>query len=68
MTHHLDDAFVDRVSVQVPSRAFAHWDDGWRHEPGAFEVGVGTSVTDLSLEASIALHADLLSEPIRPPT
>ena len=51
----LDPGHRDRVSITVPARAFAHWDGGWRYEPGAFHVAVGTSSVDLPLTASIEL-------------
>jgi beta-glucosidase len=46
---------TERVSIDVPARAFAHWDRGWQYEPGAFHVAVGTSSMDLPLDASIEL-------------
>jgi beta-glucosidase len=47
----------ERVSLAIAARAFAHWADGWRYEPGRFQLAVGTSVTDLPLSASIQLPA-----------
>jgi beta-glucosidase len=32
------------VSIEVPARAFAHWDSAWAYEPGAFTLHVGASV------------------------
>lgn len=32
------------VSIEVPARAFAHWDGAWAYEPGAFTLHVGASV------------------------
>ncbi|WP_420110500.1 beta-glucosidase [Pseudactinotalea sp.] len=37
------------VEIDVPARAFEHWDGGWQREPGLFTVRVGASVTDLPL-------------------
>ncbi|WP_411897139.1 glycoside hydrolase family 3 protein [Curtobacterium sp. 'Ferrero'] len=38
------------VSIEVPARAFAHWDGGqdgaWAYEPGGFTLHVGASVVD----------------------
>lgn len=34
------------VSIEVPARAFAHWDGSWRYEPGTFTLHVGASVAD----------------------
>ncbi|RII89908.1 glycosyl hydrolase, partial [Clavibacter californiensis] len=41
------------VEVAVGARTFAHWDGGWRREPGAFRLHVGTSVTATPLEAEV---------------
>ncbi len=32
------------VSIEVPARAFAHWDGAWVYEPGTFTLHVGASV------------------------
>jgi len=34
------------VSIEVPARAFAHWDGSWRYEAGRFTLHVGSSVLD----------------------
>lgn len=34
------------VSIEVPARAFAHWDGSWRYEAGRFTLHVGGSVLD----------------------
>lgn len=44
-----------RVEVSVPTRLLAYWADGWRYEPGAYRLRVGTSVVDLPLEAALTL-------------
>jgi beta-glucosidase len=36
-------------------RTFAFWDHGWKVEPGAFEISVGASATDLRARRSITL-------------
>jgi beta-glucosidase len=41
------------VELTLRRRAFAHWDDGWRVEPGRFVVEVGTNVDDLPLRAEV---------------
>jgi beta-glucosidase len=44
------------VTLQVPARAFARWDEdaaGWRWPPGQFTVHVGRSSRDLRLTAQI---------------
>ncbi|NEE03530.1 beta-glucosidase family protein [Phytoactinopolyspora halotolerans] len=43
------------VAIPVPARAFAHWDDGWRYEPGVFTLRVGSSVRDLPGEATVSV-------------
>lgn len=42
----------ERVTARIPltGRAFAHWDGGWKVEPGAYAVRVGNSVSDLVAE------------------
>jgi len=45
-----------RLSFQLPKRAFAFWDDsvpGWVVEPGEFRIHVGTSSRRLPLVASV---------------
>ncbi|MDM7887472.1 glycoside hydrolase family 3 C-terminal domain-containing protein [Curtobacterium sp. RHCJP20] len=44
------------VSIEVPARAFAHWDGAWRYEPGTFELHVGASVVDLAGSATLELE------------
>jgi beta-glucosidase len=42
------------VHIDVPGRALAAWTEaGWWHEPGTFQVHVGTSVADAPLTARI---------------
>jgi beta-glucosidase len=45
------------VEISVPARAFAHWENGvgWAHEPGTFDVLVGTSVEDIVLSSTVTL-------------
>ncbi|WP_083420905.1 beta-glucosidase [Curtobacterium sp. MCBA15_009] len=53
----LDAGESTEVSIEVPARAFAHWQDGaWRYEPGAFTLHVGASVTDESGTAALELE------------
>jgi beta-glucosidase len=42
-----------RLQVSVPARLLAYWRDGWRHEPGAYQLRVGTSAVDLPLAAKV---------------
>ncbi|PZF11339.1 glycoside hydrolase family 3 C-terminal domain-containing protein [Curtobacterium sp. MCLR17_034] len=44
------------VSIEVPARAFAHWDGSWQYESGAFTLHVGASVTDDAGTASLELE------------
>jgi beta-glucosidase len=39
----------------VPTRLLAYRQDGWRDEPGAYRLRVGTSVVDLPLAADVTL-------------
>ncbi|WP_243834091.1 MULTISPECIES: glycoside hydrolase family 3 C-terminal domain-containing protein [unclassified Curtobacterium] len=43
------------VSIEVPARAFAHWDGAWQYEPGTFTLHVGASVADESGSAALEL-------------
>jgi beta-glucosidase len=45
------------IEIVVPQRAFAHWDSGWRVEPGPYTVAVGRSVADLVSTTTITLPA-----------
>ncbi|WP_345762863.1 beta-glucosidase family protein [Diaminobutyricibacter sp. McL0608] len=45
------------VAIDIPVRAFAHWDEGWKYEPGAFTLRIGTSVVDLPLDTTVRLEA-----------
>jgi len=44
------------VSIEVPARAFAHWDGSWRYESGTFTLHVGASVSDDAGTASLELE------------
>jgi beta-glucosidase len=41
------------VDIEVDVRTFAHWDKGWRYEPGSFTLSAGPSAVDLPLETTI---------------
>ncbi|MBT8226313.1 MAG: glycosyl hydrolase [Dactylosporangium sp.] len=43
------------TTILVDPRAFAHYQDGWQTEPGAFTVLVGASVDDLPLATTVTL-------------
>ncbi|MET4639520.1 glycoside hydrolase family 3 C-terminal domain-containing protein [Mycetocola sp. 2940] len=53
-TVQIDAGASQRVSIPVATRAFEHWDAGWKLEPGTFAVHVGSSVTDTPLSADIS--------------
>jgi beta-glucosidase len=38
------------VSIAIPERSFAHWDNGWQYEVGDFTLRIGANVHDLPLE------------------
>jgi beta-glucosidase len=44
-----------QVQVSVPTRLLAYWQDGWRYEPGVYQLRVGTSAVDLPLTAKVEL-------------
>ncbi|MCS5508702.1 glycoside hydrolase family 3 C-terminal domain-containing protein [Curtobacterium flaccumfaciens pv. flaccumfaciens] len=44
------------VSIEVPARAFAHWDGSWQYESGTFRLHVGASVSDDAGTASLELE------------
>jgi len=44
-----------QVLLSVPTRLLAHWQVGWRYEPGAYQLRVGTSAADLPLAAKVEL-------------
>jgi beta-glucosidase len=44
-----------QVHVSVPTRLLAYWQDGWRYEPGAYQLRVGTSAVDLPMAAKVEL-------------
>jgi beta-glucosidase len=37
------------VLINIPSREFAYWDNGWIIEPGEFNIHIGSNVYDLPL-------------------
>lgn len=43
------------VDVAVDVRTFAHWDNGWRYEPGLFTLRAGSSAIDLPLDTTIKM-------------
>lgn len=45
-----------RVSIEIPARAFAHWDEGWQMEPGEVTLHVGASVQDESAVLTVAVR------------
>lgn len=49
----LDAGVSQSLEIEIPERAFEHWQAGWVTEPGRFTVEVGYSVADLPLLATI---------------
>jgi len=41
------------VSIDIPRRSFAHWDNGWQYEPGEFTLHIGSSVLDLFVTTTL---------------
>ncbi|MCY1695114.1 beta-glucosidase family protein [Curtobacterium sp. SL109] len=44
------------VSIEVPARAFAHWDGSWQYESGTFTLHVGASVSDVAGTADVEVR------------
>ncbi|SKB71877.1 beta-glucosidase [Arthrobacter sp. 31Cvi3.1E] len=44
-----------KVTLNVPSRLLAYWDNEWVYEAGSYRLRGGFSVTDLSVETSIEI-------------
>lgn len=43
------------VEVQVRGREFAHYDNGWNYEAGAFDLHIGSSVDKLVFHSQVAI-------------
>ncbi len=56
----LDAGTSTEVSIEVPARAFAHWEGdqsgAWAYEPGTFTLHVGASVVDEAGTATLELE------------
>ena len=52
-----------QVHLTLPPRAFAHWDTGWRTEPGTYTVHVGTDAEHTPLSAPISISAATAGQP-----
>jgi beta-glucosidase len=44
-----------QVQVSVPARLLAYWRDGWRYEPGSYQLRAGTSAVDLPMTVKVEL-------------
>ena len=44
-----------QVRVSVPTRLLAYWQDGWRYEPGIYQLRAGTSAVDLPMTVKVEL-------------
>jgi beta-glucosidase len=44
-----------QVQIGVPTRLLAFWQDGWRYEPGSYQLRAGTTVVDLPLSTKVEL-------------
>ena len=44
------------VGLAVPQRAFEHWDDGWRLEPGTFRLAAGLSSARQPVSAEVTIR------------
>ena len=52
---HLDAGEELSVRIDLPGEAFRHWDAGWKTEPGAFTVHVGTSIEQQTAVGTIEI-------------
>jgi beta-glucosidase len=52
---HAEPGTRHQVSLALPARSFAHWDNGWHTEPGAYTVHLGTDAKHLPLSARISI-------------
>lgn len=43
------------AKIDIRGREFAHWSEGWEYEAGAFELHVGTSVTDIFASRTVVV-------------
>lgn len=50
----LDRGQSTRVEINIPSRAFEHWDNGWHQESGAFTAAIGFSAEELLFTAAVS--------------
>ncbi|WP_336670663.1 glycoside hydrolase family 3 C-terminal domain-containing protein [Tsukamurella sp. USMM236] len=53
------------VTLDLPRRAFAHWDGprgDWVVSPGDYLIEVGRSSADIDADAVLALHGDVLTQ------
>lgn len=51
----LDPGEAGTVTLDLGPRAFSYWDDGWRTEPGAFDLLIGRSSRDVRLTAEVVV-------------
>lgn len=43
---HLAPGGTESVEIRIPARAFAHYDAGWKFEPGTYQIQVGRHSAD----------------------
>jgi len=53
---HLAPAGTESVEINIPARAFSHYDGGWQCEPGTFRLLVGRHAEDDFQELDIELR------------
>jgi beta-glucosidase len=51
----LDPGEAGTVTLDLGPRSFSYWDDGWRTEPGAFDLLIGRSSRDVRLTAEVVV-------------
>ncbi|MGV7688466.1 fibronectin type III-like domain-contianing protein, partial [Mycobacterium kansasii] len=63
----LDPGASTTVALDLPRRAFAHWDTprgDWVVSPGDYPIEVGGSSADIDGAATVTLDGDVIVEPL----
>ena len=60
----LDPGESTRVELELDSRAFSYWNDGWIAEPGDYVIDVGSSSRSIHLTESLTLDVSPVVQPL----
>jgi beta-glucosidase len=44
------------IAIPLTRRSLAHWDDGWKYEPGDYTLHIGSSVAELPHTVTVDLN------------